>query len=88
MPRGHLKVKGKKEMPTELKEGAKVVRAVKSKSHDARKSGMMIWELDNESIPGCPQIKCRPKGTKRGGKMEQSITLDGLYSIMVKKGAV
>lgn len=89
MPRNHLKSRGRKEgkMATELKRGQKVVREVESKSHDARKSGKMVWTLDNEMIPGCPMITVRPKG-KRSKKSEYSITLDGLYSIMVKKGAL
>ncbi len=74
-------------MSTELKPGQKVVREVTSKEHDARKSAKMIVTLDNKEIAGLPRILLRPKG-KRSGKSEVSITVDALYSFLVRQGVL
>ena len=63
---------------TRLERGRNLVRSVPSKSHDARKSKVMVVELDHTM--SLPMIRLRPKGKKTG----YEITVDGLYDLLVK----
>jgi len=66
-------------MATELKSGAQVTREVPTKCHDARKTGKMMVTIDH-TLPNCPRILLRPKGHRK----DLSITVDAIYSIIVK----
>jgi hypothetical protein len=67
-------------MTTPLPRGKALSRVVPSKAHDARRSKALVVELDHTTP--LPMIRLRPKG-KRGGV---EISIDGLYSILVKRG--
>lgn len=69
-------------MTTPLKQGKKLSRVVPSRSHDARRSKKMVVEIDHTGL--LPEIRLRPAGKRTG----VSITTDGLYELLVKRGAL